>query len=250
MSFTTRVDGPDKGRYRKQYDSGCLAECQNVFRAEYNRMTSLRKSLGEEKYGKYFVRYLSNGTDAMGRAHLLMEDAGGETLRSYLSRQAPPREGRRLLTGSFTKELFRLLLESESYLQKEGLVQLDISPGNIVLLLDEAGSLLGIRLLDMTGCYDLSTGLGIGGGVARQISDRVPAFTPIDIRLRDSCAALFGLLFFDRETDFSLQEIPEPYRSYASIPKGVPDGGNRDVPLLAAMSEWINEMARTLDGYY
>ena len=231
--------------YIKRFKDGDRGECSAVFHEEFRRMKALRK-MDEEKYDRHFAQYLDCGVDELGRPYLLMEDLGPRTLEKHLSRQAA--FGGLLPGSELTKQLFQFLLDCAELLKRVDMVQLDISPGNIILVRPDNMQPWEFRMVDLTSCYDLrapnvevpDTKRGIGGGEVKQVNGRVP-LDPVEKRLINCCAALFGLLFFKKGDPFDIKRIyPVHYQQYAAIPSVIPNYADMRGDPLDAMSAWVD----------
>ena len=257
MFNTTGKHTTVRGRccYIKQFKNGDRDddrdECFAVFREEFKRMTRLHE-MAEEEYDRHFARYLDCGFDAFGCPYLLMEDLGPRTLAEHLNSQSAFRG---LLPGSeLTKQLFQFLLECAELLKRVDMVQLDISPGNIIMVRPDNMHPWEFRMVDLTSCYDLrapnaevpDSKRGIGGGEVKQVNARVPLDRSVEIRLRNCCAALFGLLFFKEGQRFNFESIPVHYQQYAAIPSVIPNYADMPGDPLDAMSAWVDWLVNGL----
>lgn len=180
-----------------------------AFQLEFRHMRNLEKQMAgrEPAYGRLFPRYYRAASTREGIPYIMMEEIPGQTLEAFLCgsrlhKTPAPRLGKRQLSHLF-EQLHTAILQ----LYQGRMLQIDLSPQNILLVNDR----FDIRLVDFTGCYytDLSFDENAARGYGK-IDYRIdPALSP-SLQLRDACALLFTRLFFSGNAHYGQQFLTDP----------------------------------------
>lgn len=186
-------DFPATYYYKRCKNPTEYSHYSKLFQTEFNHMNNLRtlmeKSGTEEIYSRYFPYYYSTDTDCSGQPYICMERIAGNTLEEILTNKNCYEIPQRLLSHQQILHIYEQLHEAIYWLYQGGMLQLDLSPQNILVLNNN----YDIKLIDFTSCYFFKKPTGIH----KQIDYRFRPQVSASIQLRDSCALLFTRLFFN-----------------------------------------------------
>lgn len=167
------------------------------FEAEFQHMSDLCQLMEKEGHGQLYTRlfpyYDSVTTDSDGKPMLCIEKISGNTLETYLCGQKADSEPAVLFGSGRMLHIFEQLHDAVYWLYRAGMLQLDLSPQNILVVNND----FDLRFIDFTDCYDtnLSVSENTRNGY-KKIDYRLNTNAPLSCLLRDTCALFFTRLFF------------------------------------------------------
>lgn len=233
------------------------------FSAEYQHMQNLYRLMEEngcrQLYERLFPYYDSFTIEPDGRPLLSIEKISGDTLEKYLCSQQADREPAVLIGKSRMLHIFEQLHDAVYWLHQGGMLQLDLSPQNILITSDD----FDLCFIDFTGCYDIN--LSVSENIARgykRIDNRLNSNAPLSCQLRDTCALFFTRLFFcgnsHYQTAFSTNPKRPAYSRCVSFfdriyphlldclfhPSSIPQ--NADRPLRSDWDSWYQALLKLL----
>ena len=176
------------------------------FQNEFEHMKQL-ESLMEQQgvsdlYKNLFPYYDSYGYTEEGTPYICMEYIPGNTLEQRLCNKIPSsKQLKPLLYKHQILHLYEQLNDAFYWLYQVGIIYLDLSPENIIVLNDN----YDIKLIDFTHCYYLNSDTPY-----HCIDERLDSNLPICMQLRNAAALLFSRLFYSGNTHYN------EYFSYAS----------------------------------
>lgn len=218
-------------------------------------------------YKRLFPSYYETGLSKKGSPYLITDYIPGCTLEDILS-SARVTSPQQILTSQQILQLFQQLDQAQSWLHKAGLIQMDLSPRNIIVCNHIQPELysydtLDIRLIDFTDAYYLSSEIrrkrdrwNRRHHLINGLADRS---LPPDFQLQQTAALLFTYLFYKGQKDYEQHRPCEPFfdrygsllnclrvRTAPSFFPNEPDAsGNSDVSL-SHWSDWLSELFRSL----
>lgn len=246
-------------------------EYEYCFQQEFCAMAGLEKQMQQAGYShiyhSLFPSYYETGTSETGIPYLITDYISGCTLDAVLC-SAQNTSPRQILTAQQILHLFRQLDQAQFWLHKAGLIQLDLSPRNIIVCNHAQAELFtheipDIRLIDFTDAYYLSPGIRkkraqwnrrhhLTNGLAERS-------IPPELQLQQAAAILFMLLFYKGQDDYGQHRPCESFfDKYGSLlncirvrPSSLfendPDNFNTSDISLTYWSGWIHELSRILD---
>lgn len=159
----------DSGHHTLFYKYCCnparYEEYAFCFQQEFLAMSGLEKQMLHSRfaheYKRLFPSYYETGLSKKGSPYLITDYIPGCTLEDILS-SARVTSPQQILTSQQILQLFQQLDEAQSWLHKAGLIQMDLSPRNIIVCNHIQPELysydtLDIRLIDFTDAYYLSS---------------------------------------------------------------------------------------------
>ena len=146
-------------------------------------------------YSHLFPYYYSTNRLPSGQPYIHMERINGTTLEDFLSQRTIHTSPYRLLTHKQILHLFEQLHNAIYWLYQGGMMQIDLSPQNILVLNTD----FDIRLIDFTNCYYTN----YPSRSYKILDNRIDTNLPIGMQLRDACALLFTRLFFNGKTHYN-----------------------------------------------
>lgn len=169
------------------------------FEMEFSHMNQLRILMEQKNatrsYSHLFPNYYSTYCSSSGQPFIRMEFVNGTTLEDILSNRPPHAFPYRLLTHKQMLHIFEQLHDAIYWLYQGGMMQIDLSPQNIMVL----NSDFDISLIDFTNCYYTKA----PSRSYKIIDNRIDTRQPIGMQLRDACALLFTRLFFSGKTHYN-----------------------------------------------
>lgn len=180
--------------YTKSCDNPKLyQEYQSSFQMEYNSMKELEKRMAENNqsdlYHKLFPYYECYKCTKDGQPYIRMEYIEGKTLEEKLySKKKSSKKPEPLLSNAQIRHLYEQLNTAIYWLHQVGILYLDLSPQNILILNND----YDIKLIDFTDCYYFNRPIRR----YRQIDVRLDSTLPPAIQLKNAGALLFTRLFF------------------------------------------------------
>lgn len=247
-----RPGQPGKLAYKYCINNRKQKEYYTYFRYEYSHMKQLEGLMAEagheDIYRALFPVYHGYGYSPSGHAFVVMDYIPGDTLEQRLHRSDVPVDPRRI------RHLFDQLHLAQTLLCQAGMLQMDLSTENIIVVNDR----YDIRLIDFTDAF--FTSLHIRG--TRQRSHKLIDFhvsrelSP-ERQLAVAGACLFTRLFYRGEPcyshEFRLDPLPaslQPYRSLldclAQRKPVLETSGSNDLPhdWLREWNRWYAELCR------
>lgn len=192
---------------------------EEVFRREYSHMKQLQSRMaraGEsDLYARLFPAYHKAERDSHGQPYICMDLLSGRTLEEVLSsadyREPGPHQ---LLDGKDILHIFDQLRIALGWLYRDGIVQFDLLPQNIVVRDEKT---FDVSLIDFTDCYYPFL-KGAPRGRYNRVDFRVNPALPLSVQMETTCALLFTRLFYNGncfyKTDFCLDPLkPEGRRT-------------------------------------
>lgn len=242
------------------------------FQQEFLAMSGLEEQMLHSEsthvYKHLFPSYYDAGlNNKTGSPYLITDYIPGCTLEDILS-SARVTSPQQILTSQQILQLFQQLDEAQSWLHKAGLIQMDLSPRNIIVCNHIQPELysydtLDIRLIDFTDAYYLSSEIRRKRArwnrrhhLINGLADRS---LPPEFQLQQTAALLFTYLFYKGQKDYEQHRPCEPFfdrygsllnclrvRTAPSFFPNEPDAsGNSDVSL-SHWSDWLSELFRSL----
>lgn len=188
IMYTKTCENPNK------YDDYSIS-----FEMEFLHMNQLRilmeKNSPKRAYSHLFPYYYSTNQLPSGQPYIRMEQINGTTLEDILSSRPIHTLPHRLLTHKQILHIFEQLHDAIYWLYQGGMMQIDLSPQNIIVL----NSDFDIHLIDFTNCYYTN----YPSRSYKIIDNRIDTHMPIGMQLRDACALLFTRLFFSGKTHYN-----------------------------------------------
>ncbi len=163
------------------------------FQIEYLSMKQLEKQMANcgksDLYHKLFPHYESYGCTDDGQPYICMDYIKGCTLEEKLCTKNNSCKGpKQLLSKAQICHLYEQLNTAIYWLHQVGILYLDLSPQNILILNND----YDIKLIDFTDCYHFNK----YSRRYRQIDVRLDSALPPCIQLKNAGALLFTRLFF------------------------------------------------------
>ena len=191
--------------YKYCYKPSLYKEYEICFRYEFLHMhrleTYMQTHARPGTYNHFFPSYYETGTNRNGQPYLVMDYIPGDTLENVLrsTRVASPHP-------HFTCEqilyLFQQLDQAQFWLRQAGLLQLDLSPGNIIV----CNQNLDIRLIDFTDAYYISPKIRRVRALLERRHHIINGFAdrslPPAQQLEEAGALLFTQLFYCGQEDY------------------------------------------------
>lgn len=159
----------DSGHHTLFYKYCCnparYEEYAFCFQQEFLAMSGLEEQMLHSEsahvYKRLFPSYYETGLSKKGSPYLITDYIPGCTLEDILS-SARVTSPQQILTSQQILQLFQQLDQAQSWLHKAGLIQMDLSPRNIIVCNHIQPELysydtLDIRLIDFTDAYYLSS---------------------------------------------------------------------------------------------
>lgn len=166
---------------------------KNCFSMECYFMRQLQRRMGRNEYEQLFPVYRESGCLESGSPYVIMDYIKGQTLEERLSSFGGfvPRY---LLNRNQIRHIFDQLSRAEKSLRSVGMIQMDLSPGNIIVCNDH----YDIRMIDFTDVYYLSADLRKARykRPCHGISAEISTWLPLSMQLRQTAAQLFTRLFY------------------------------------------------------
>lgn len=265
----------DSGHHTLFYKYCCnparYEEYAFCFQQEFLAMSDLEKQMRhsgfDHVYERLFPFYHETGLSKTGIPYLITDYIPGCTLEDILS-SARVTSPQQILTSQQILQLFQQLDEAQSWLHKAGLIQMDLSPRNIIVCNHIQPELfsydtLDIRLIDFTDAYYLSSEIrrkrdrwNRRHHLINGLADRS---LPPDFQLQQTAALLFTYLFYKGQKDYEQHRPCEPFfdrygsllnclrvRTAPSFFQNTLDGFQDSDAFLSCWSDWLDELFRTL----
>lgn len=141
--------------YKSCYNPEYKQTYASCFKQEFDHMRHLKEIMRDEEYTHLFPNYYEYGFHD-DRPYILMDYIEGQTLETCLSRYpahiSEKTKCHQYITNQKILYLFKQLNTAEYWLQKAGLLQLDLNPGNIII----TDNNFHIKLIDFTDAFYLS----------------------------------------------------------------------------------------------
>ena len=242
------------------------------FQQEFLAMSGLEEQMLHSEsahvYKHLFPSYYDAGlNNKTGSPYLITDYIPGCTLEDILS-SARVTSPQQILTSQQILQLFQQLDEAQSWLHKAGLIQMDLSPRNIIVCNHIQPELfsydaLDITLIDFTDAYYFSSEIRRKRAQWNRrhhlINGLADRSLPPEFQLQQTAALLFTYLFYKGQKDYEQHRPCEPFfdrygsllnclrvRTAPSFFPNEPDAsGNSDVSL-SHWSDWLSELFRSL----
>lgn len=218
-------------------------------------------------YKRLFPSYYDAGLSKKGSPYLITDYIPGCTLEDILS-SARVTSPQQLLTSQQILQLFQQLDEAQSWLHKAGLIQMDLSPRNIIVCNHIQPELysydtLDIRLIDFTDAYYLSSEIRRKRAQWNRrhhlINGLADRNLPPEFQLQQTAALLFTYLFYKGQKDYEQHRPCEPFfdrygsllnclrvRTAPSFFPNEPDASESSDVSLSHWSDWLSELFLSL----